>query len=294
MKNRLLNKSPMRQNEILGRGENDGVIRMADDAREVYLDSLYDPNLPSLLMSTALGETAAIVVDDAVPSKVSNAIERAVKQQKLNPYAVEKAFLKSGIPLFEAAAQDRMQEYYSSVRTILSDLQRSIAPYITPEAMLRMILDQAWPGGAKLMRLNGQPCPFGLLRMVSNGGSVAPHCDNSDLDHPDRKFKRAITNLSWVSYHSSCLGGEIEIWPVGFTTSEALDRNRVPGHPYALAANQLPTPRVKIAPRRGRMIFFNAKFVHKVASVSKESNPRITQSGFVLVTSFQHPLDLYQ
>jgi hypothetical protein len=271
----------------------DGVLYMSSNAGAVFLDTLHSPHLPVLLRALEQGSVAVVVIDGAVPTTVCEALASVIKSLPMQPYDVEPAFYKAAKPLYEAAARGSMDDYFSHGATVMRALQSRISPLMTPEAMLRLALDECWPGGAQLLRLNGRTCPFGLIREITAGGEVATHTDNSDIDFPHPTLQRARTNLSCVAYLSNCSGGEIGIRPVGFTTAEAIARYRLKGHPYAIDASLLPPVRVQLKPERGRMILFNAKFAHEVAPVATGSTSRITMSGFLLVAGDDQPILLY-
>lgn len=271
----------------------DGMILMGSRASEVHLDSLYESRVPDVLIALARGEAAVAIIDDAVDPECCAEIGRRAERSHMEGYSVEPDFQRSGLPLFEAARSRRLREYFSEGPEIVRELRSAVAPYLTPEARVRLALDEMWPAGASLLRIDNRVCPFGLIRMVRAGGAVEPHTDNSDLDYHHPVFMAAQTNLSWVAYLTDSLGGELCIWPEGFVTAEALDRNRLRGHPYALDTRSLSAPRATVAPRSGRMVIFNARFVHSVGPVLEGQGPRVSQSGFLLIGDSSRPLGLY-
>lgn len=271
-----------------------GIRHMSHDATIINIKSIKEANLTELINDLAAGRIAAVVIEGAIPTAICDAMQQAMSAMQFDAYGVEPRFSKIGTPLYEAVAQSNgTADYFANAVPDTWDLQESIAPLMTPASWIRLILDMHWPAGSNLLRLDGKVCPFGLLRMLRDGGEVEAHQDDSHWDYPNTKLVNARTNLSWLSYLSDFEGGELVIYPVQLLDKATMDSHRIPGHPYGLDRTLLPPPRAIIKPTKGTTILFNARFVHRVNPVHVGSGTRITQSGFVLVGNNNEPLGLY-
>jgi 2OG-Fe(II) oxygenase superfamily len=268
---------------------------MSDDAAVVHLTGLGDKDLPIAIEDLAYGRQAAVVIPNAISHSVCDAVNKEVDNTSLESYGVAPQFLRSGMPLFEAAGGGElaMKAYFDAAQQVTSNLQERIYPLMTPASELRLRLDGGWPAGCSLLRIDGRTCQFGLIRKLQQGGEVEAHQDDSQWDFQCEELTRSKTNLSMLTYLSDFFGGELVIYPMQILTKEAYQAHRIPGHPYGLDRDKLPPPRAIIKPTKGMVVLFNARFVHRVAPVSPGSTPRLTQSGFILVRGTNEPLGLY-
>jgi hypothetical protein len=260
----------------------------------IELPSLDNPRqLLAAIEAVLCGDALAIVtwIDPNIAAKaaiVASAV--AVEEYRVAPGF---AFQADAAPLFEAHTEHDLMNYLLNGKLHENRFSERMHPLPTPAALIEEAVAAAWPGGIKRLRLRGNRAPFGLVRHLQPGAQVWPHTDNSDLDRPDvSEFSRAKTNLSAIAYLAPGVGGELSIWNERLTTPEEIRAMRLEGHAYALDTRHLQPPGAVIQPEPGMVVIFDAKHVHAVGP-NRGSTPRVTQSGFVLVSDLNDSATTY-
>jgi hypothetical protein len=240
------------------------------------VNSMFDITAEDTL-SLSNGLLAGIHIEGAVSDVVADLLVDNTTNQNLQGYSVEPGFQRNEQtkPLFEST--DNIDRYFQSSELANWDAFPGNLPFISPASHLRLAYDNVWPEGAGLLRLEGNVCPFGLMRAVMPGsGGVLPHQDTPRWDYPCDAFNNANAALSAIFFLTDFDGGETTIFPVEYTSKADYDARIREDSGYGLDVNQLPDPIATVKAKKGDLLLINA--------VPATSNPRYTMSGFILHT----------
>ena len=197
-----------------------------------------------------------------------------------------------GMAYFEAGTEEAKRRYYDQAARSIAMLRQACMPYANPIDLLRLVLEEAWPAGACVERVEGQSMFVGLVRIFENGHGARPHQDVLEWDAP-AECAGARTLLGQLSANvylqPSSEGGELELWDFG-VKKDVYDQLRLPGA-VALDRARLPDAVLRIAPTRGELILFNSTKIHAVRPTT--SGTRITASSFIGVRGRSEPLSLW-
>lgn len=260
----------------------------------IVLPSLDDPLQLSRAIQAILGGEALAVVSK-IDTEIAVKAAAVASAVAVADYRVAPGFCyqADATPLFEARSEDDVSRYLDNGSRYEQHFAARMRPLLTPAEIGERALAAAWPAGAERLLLQDRRAPFGVVRHLLPGACVSPHTDNSDLDRPENeRFARAQTNLSMVTYLQPSIGGELVIYPKRLTTRNEIEALRLEGHPYALDRRRLPVPSVVLHPQVGTVVIFDAKYVHEVLP-NLGDQPRVTVSGFALVTDTDEPINFY-
>lgn len=270
------------------------IVRVEPSTTLITLNGIDDPTLPTALARVINGDALATVIPGAYPKEACASFRQAVDSGvngEFIGYEVEPDLERVELPLYEAASSNRLTEYFEHAFASTWAIQKAMYPTMAPTTLIRIMLDNAWPAGAQLLRIGGKKAPFGINRRVHPGGELGVHGDMSNWDLPVEEFENAMTSLSFLVYASDFQGGEVELWPdtlndkqiyEAFTSSKS----------YALDRRRIGEPAVTIKPNEGDAVIFDARRLHGVRPV-REGTARYTASGFINVMSLDDPLGLY-
>lgn len=280
-----------RWNEFINRPP---INRVEPSMNLITLTSIADPSLPSALVRVIEGDVLAIVIPGAYPKAACAAFRQAVDSGANGDfigYEVEPDLERVELPLYEAASSNRVEEYFKLAFNSTWGIQKAMFPILAPTTLIRIMLDNAWPAGAQLLRIDGRTAPFGINRKVHPGGEIGVHSDMSNWDLPVKEFVHAMTNLSFLVYASDFQGGEVELWPDTVNNKQIYEAF-TSTKSYALDRRRIGEPAMTIKPTEGDAVIFDARRLHGVRPV-QEGSARYTASGFINVKSYDDPLGLY-
>jgi hypothetical protein len=240
------------------------------------------------------GDVLAVMIRGLYPEFACEAFIAAFEggiTDKFRGYAVEPQLARIERPLYEAAADGGLAAYFAEAHRTNWAIQRAMYPIMTSATVIWTVLDNAWPAGALLLRIDGRPCPFGISRKVDDGGETGIHSDMPNWDYAVEEFLSARTNLSFLVYPSQFEGGELELWPDTINQPAIFKGLMDKASGYALDRKRVGPPAVTIHPGKGDAVLFDARRLHAVREVRK--GPRYSQSGFINVRGLHEPLSLY-
>jgi hypothetical protein len=196
-----------------------------------------------------------------------------------------------GMAYFEIESEAARKRYYHQADASIIALRDACRPYANPIDMLRAVLDDLWPGGARRERIEAEKMFLGLVRIFETGSQARPHQDFLEWDAPVdcAAAKELMAQLTTNIYiQPATAGGELELWDFSLTRQK-YEENKLPGTCVVDRA-KLPPPTV-ILPRLGELIIFNANKLHAVSAIKAGS--RITASCFIGVRGKSLPLGLF-
>ncbi|GGP99406.1 2OG-Fe(II)-dependent halogenase WelO5 family protein [Streptomyces roseolilacinus] len=175
---------------------------------------------------------------------------------------------------------ERRERYFNVALPLQRRLRRLSAPHPSPVDLLRVALDENWPGGATLMSMGGRKMPFGITRLWRTGSEGLPHQDVLHREFDDPMAHAMVGQLGVNIYLDTAdEGGELETWDHTISDEEyAGMADRYPGS-YGYPRDILPDEAVLIAPQPGDLVLINTACVHAIRKIT--TGRRITVSGFV-------------
>lgn len=184
-------------------------------------------------------------------------------------------------------------EYFQKAPGRNRGLRAVTAPLIHPADRVRIEMDNEWPAGATLLRVDGRQSFFGLCRFVRSGGGMEPHTDRADWDLRCETTLRFRAQLFLNVYLTqAAAGGDLELWSMEVPTKADYDELRSAETPYALDRRLLPEPDVTINIDPGTLVIANASKPHAVTPCSG-GGERLSVSGFLGYSGPQEPLRVF-
>lgn len=212
--------------------------------------------------------------------------------QQVDSEAVTGGIYDSDIDSFWNVMNDeaRRERYLAGAVRVQERLRRLSAPYPSPVDRLRLALDEAWPGGATLMTMEGRKMPFGITRVWRTGKEALPHQDLLWREvGPDRLAVPLSGQLGVNIYLDTAeAGGELETWDFRISDEEYESlRETCPGS-YGYSRDMLPEESLLISPEVGDLVLVDTRCAHAVRRIDR--GRRLTMSGFVGNAGVDQPL----
>lgn len=253
------------------------------------------------VQAVAEGLALALVIENYYPSEACERMaERLMKATGLwsgYPPEVCADHIKIlGTPLYNCLGEELSEdceEYWRKAPYRNRALRAAASPLIFPADQVRIELDNDWPGGATLLRVDGRQAFYGLCRFIRQGGGMEPHTDRADWDLPCAETARIKTQLFLNLYLTQAeAGGDLEVWSLDVPTKADYDDLRNPEIPYALDRRLLPEPDATITVRPGALVIANASRPHAVTPCSGAGD-RLSVSGFLGYSGPGDPLRVF-
>jgi len=214
-------------------------------------------------------------VSEDVAGKLSEQIIAHGFQNYLNAPSIGRI----GMAFYEAENQaSRVADYFESVSDNIDELRKRCAPYASPIDLLRCVLDEVWPAGAKLETLYGRKMYVGLSRVVNPGVTFLAHHDIFAKDAPDSFWAHSLLAQMAANVYLSMPreGGSLQIWDRQLSP-KVFDELR--GNSYGIVPSMLGEAKLEIRPEVGDLILFNSRCMHAVTP--GVDNIRLSLSCFV-------------
>lgn len=206
--------------------------------------------------------------------------------------AVAAGIYESNIDSFWSVANDvsRRDRYLGAARPLQTRMRELSAPHASPVDMLRIALDDAWPAGASLLRLDGRMTPFGATRLWRTDSEALPHQDILRREKSnDTAEVRLISQLGVNIYLDVAeAGGHLQMWSKIVCDDEYLQLGDSYRGSYGYPRELLGEAALEIVPEVGDLVLINTEYVHAISRVT--AGRRITVSGFVGQTGRDQPL----
>ena len=175
--------------------------------------------------------------------------------------------------------------YHDEAVTNIQAIRCLFSPFMTPVDALRVLLDEMWPLGASIQRLNRRTCFVGALRVFFKDiSSFRPHHDRLEEETSAPEAVGICQQLvANVYLEMPETGGDLQLW-----RREATPRETIQIRNGALLASDIEPPCVVIHPEVGDLIIFSSRHLHAVTP-SNGSN-RVGMAAFIGCYGENRPL----
>ena len=248
-----------------------------------------------ILKKLISGQILAVrIAGYCLPSVTAVLAERLLNHPEFGFYRNAAQIGRVPQAFFESNGNRILREaYFDEALLRILDLRETFKPYLSPIDRLRLELDEAWPFGGNLLRLERGPMFVGLARVFGEGSEAYPHDDILLRDIPESLVASQITLQFGANIYLSLpsMGGELDIWNFVLTPEE-YDRRRLIGEDgqrsYGLDRALIGPPATTIRPAIGELVLFCANRVHAVRP--SYGGNRVTLSCFVGYSNDSSPL----
>lgn len=256
-------------------------------------DSLNREDLNSLFR----GDILALRIKNFVSAQESfNLSQKIIKAAGFDHYSIAKelGIFRTGISFFETAGNPTKRgEYHLQALSSVQEVRRICSPYQVPLDLFHLNLEEIWPEGAHIEKIQGRKMQPGTIRLFRGDmeNTLPPHQDILLREVPEsQRAKEMITQLAVNIYlQTPYEGGELELWDVRLSEEE-YENARNNTHDF-IDREKLPYNSVKIKPEPGELILFQSPKVHTVHAC--KSDIRMAMSCFVGYYGDNKPLSYW-
>jgi 2OG-Fe(II) oxygenase superfamily len=239
------------------------------------------------------GEALILRVPNYLPDDICTVLTQRTMQIATDP-GKQKRIYESNVKAFTDADVDPeiRSQYLASSVTALASIRRLCEPYLSPSDRLRCELDELWPAGASLLRVENMPLVFGMIRLWRDGAGALPHIDVLQRSSPWVVEARLFTmqlgvNVYLVTPHEG--NGEIELWNLSLHDLN-MDQHQVQGT-YGFRYELLPQADLVVQPKQGDLVVLCSNRLHAVRPTTQGT--RVSMSGFIGLRDETEPLRLW-
>ncbi len=190
------------------------------------------------------------------------AVKRLTGHSDRGYYNKAEAVGRLGIAHFEIDSAATLEKYYDKATSSIRELRKIFSPYLSPMDHLRLLLEEVWPAGAILQKIEEKNCFVGITRILDPTGDLLPHTDRFDREYDSNICTDLMGQLSASIYlQVPEQGGELELWSIELTEEEELNLR---GDSYGIDREALAAPQLTFQPRDGDLLIFNTRMLHAV------------------------------
>jgi len=206
--------------------------------------------------------------------------------------AVAAGIYESNVDSYWSVAKDnqRRERYFNAALPLQKRLRRLSAPHPSPVDLLRVTLDDVWPGGAGLLRMDSRAAAFGATRVWRTNSEALPHQDVLRREQTDDTKGIHLLGQIGVNIYLEVAeeGGGLEAWDRVIADEEYMSLGKQYEGSYGYRRELLPRQSLVISPDVGDLVMINTAYVHAVRKIT--AGRRITVSGFVGSCGSEQPL----
>ena len=196
-----------------------------------------------------------------------------------------------GMTLFETENEEtKLDRYFNEAIQTSEKLRNLCAPCMNPLDLLRLRLEETWPEGSQIMKIEGRKMLPGIARMFEADASAGlpPHQDILERDIPDlaKTYIPTAQIAANVYLEVAPEGGELELWD--FSPSLEEFNTLLDGRYDFLDRSRIPPRDASIRPQRGELILMRSDKVHAVRP--SRGGERIAMSCFIGYFGLHKPL----
>lgn len=173
-------------------------------------------------------------------------------------------------------------KYLSGSIPTMRRARQLMVDHLYPSDLFRLELDELWPAGATLMRIDGSPMLFGITRRWKEGSEGLPHQDILWREYDNQSATLKQRSQLGINIYLTCPeeGGELETWDYSIPDEQYQSYlKKGIKHSYGFDRKDLPEQSFFIKPQIGDLILINTTKIHAIRKTKK--GERITVSGFV-------------
>lgn len=256
-------------------------------------DSLGRDDLNSLFR----GDILALRIKNFISEEESSVLsERIIKAAGFDHYSIaqELGIFRTGISFFETTGNPTKRgQYHLQALSSVHEVRRICSPYQVPLDLFHLNLEEVWPEGAHIEKLQGRKMQPGTIRLFRGDmeNTLPPHQDILLREIPEsQRAKEMLTQLAVNIYlKTPHEGGELELWDYRLTDDE-YEAYRNHTHDF-IDRDKLPKNSVKLKPEPGELILFQSPKVHTVHAC--KSDIRMAMSCFVGYYGEDKPLSYW-
>lgn len=223
-------------------------------------------------------QALAVRVPDFISAQACAAMRDGLKRTGYDDYLNAPSVGRIGMSYFETGRkQDLVDFYFDTARANIQLLREACAPHPCPIDTLRCLLDEVWPAGCMVQTLYGRKMFVGLSRCMKPGVPLLAHHDMFGRHAPGTPEAASLISQFGINVYVDmpAVGGELAMWNEEISDEEFLRRR---GTDYGMQIEPLGRPDLKIQPRHGDLILFNARKLHAV--LMGHGADRLTLSAF--------------
>lgn len=231
------------------------------------------------LKQFAAGDALAVVVKDYYSHIDQSHVDKIDNHESLEEYSyvtnkngkthvIPFGVKRLGVPFSSSFGKSTDSEprrnYYRNALSGMRELRRIFEPQLSPIDKLRLDIDELWPDGAGVGRVEGELMFTGIVRITEPQTDILEKKPHVDSMTPDIPFQRQYAANIYLDVPEE--GGELVIYPErGFLTQEEVHDMTINEN---LWSHNLGEP-VKIKPDAGDLILIHTQIPHAVQSFKK-------------------------
>lgn len=167
------------------------------------------------------------------------------------------------------------------------EIRSLFAPYVSPVDLVRLMLDEIWPLGARLTRPDGRVLPAGIIRRWEENEYIEQHQDQAQAPIYNAYGVEVLLAAN-VYLGVPKKGGGLMLWRTGYDREpyEQARDNEKGGLQLEYFTGE--PPAITVDPSEGDLIVFGAGRIHQVER--QIGGKRYTASCFIGYRGPGHPL----